>query len=69
MLAAEKTEIMQRWAARTDNARIKQMHPQWLKHRQGPSDPPEDPFNLSRMQSLLEAASPDQLAQQVRLCH
>ena len=66
MFAAEKTEIMGRWAARADNTRIKQMHPHWLKHRQGPADPPEDPPSLSRMDSLLDGASPAQLAQQVR---
>lgn len=56
---------MGRWAARADNTRIKQMHPHWLKHRQGPADPSEDPSSLSRMDSRLAGASPGELLQQV----
>lgn len=59
--AAEKTDIMGRWAARADNTRLRQMHPHWLKHRRGPDDP-----SLLRMDSVLALATPpDQLALQV----
>ena len=59
--AAEKTDIMGRWAARADNTRLRQMHPHWLKHLRGPEDPA-----LLRMQSLLDdATEPQQLALEV----
>jgi len=60
--AAEKTDIMGRYAARADNTRLRQMHPHWLKHRRGPDD-----ASLLRMDSaLLDTTPPDQLAMQVR---
>ena len=59
--AAEKTDIMGRWAARADNTRLKQMHPHWLKHLRGPDD-----VSWLRTTSLLDAAPPDQMALQVR---
>jgi len=59
--AAEKTDIMGRWAARADNTRLRQMHPHWLKHRWGPDD-----ASLLRLDSALALATPpDQLALQV----
>ena len=58
--AAEKTDIMGRWAARADNTRLRQMHPHWLKHLRGPEDP-----SLLRTDSLLDTDAPDQLALQV----
>lgn len=60
LCAAEKTDIMGRYAARVDNTRLRQMHPHWLKHRRGPDD-----ASLLRMDSLLDAPPPDSLAVQV----
>ena len=51
---------MGRWAARADNTRLKQMHPHWLKHLRGPED-----VSILKMDSLLDATAPDQLALQV----
>ena len=61
MFAAEKTDIMGRFAARAENTRLKQMHPHWQKHRAGP----ETASSPSKMEILLDGPSPEQLALQV----
>ena len=52
---------MGRFSARSENTRLKQMHPHWQRHRAGP----EANSPSTKMEALLDATSPDQLAMQV----